>query len=261
MSNFQQFLDTQQYSLRSITRYEKIFGAGYVSTGGQETTTDFVAKLNLQPGQRVLDVGCGIGGGNFYMAEKFVADVVGIDLSKNMIQVALDRAKERQDLKVAFAVEDATTVEYEPESFDVVYSRDTILHIEDKAALFDKFFKWLKPGGIVMISDYCCGHQQPSERFQAYVAQRGYHLLTPAEYGKVLGGCGFVDVQAEDMTDRFVQVLSSELARTKACKDDFIADTSQEDYDAIITGWEAKIQRCGDGDQKWGFFMAKKPSL
>lgn len=193
------------------------------------------------------------------MAEKFGAEVIGIDLSKNMIQVALDRAKERKDLNVTFEVADATQVEYEPASFDVVYSRDVILHIKDKAALFENFFKWLKPGGIVMISDYCCGDGEPSERFQEYVAQRGYHLLTPAEYGKVLESCGFADVVAKDSTDRFVEVLTSELTRTKASKDEFIADTSQEDYDAIVNGWQAKIERCGDGDQKWGFFMAKKP--
>lgn len=39
IESFQQFLDQQQYSISSIARYEKIFGAGYVSTGGQVTTT------------------------------------------------------------------------------------------------------------------------------------------------------------------------------------------------------------------------------
>lgn len=37
-STFQQFLDNQQYTSRGILRYEKMFGAGYVSTGGASTT-------------------------------------------------------------------------------------------------------------------------------------------------------------------------------------------------------------------------------
>ncbi|MCO5580144.1 hypothetical protein L7F22_034011 [Adiantum nelumboides] len=40
-------------------------------TAGEKTTEEFVKELDLQPGQRVLDIGCGIGGGDFYMAEDF----------------------------------------------------------------------------------------------------------------------------------------------------------------------------------------------
>lgn len=42
-------------------------------------------------------------------------------------------------IQVEFVVQDVTTAEYEPESFDVIYSRDTILHIEDKKSLFANF--------------------------------------------------------------------------------------------------------------------------
>lgn len=45
--------------------------------------------------------------------------------------------------------------------------------------------KWLKPGGKVLISDYCCSEGPHSDKFKAYVKQRGYHLLSPAAYGKV----------------------------------------------------------------------------
>ena len=42
-------------------------------------------------------------------------------------------------LQVEFVVADITTADYQPESFDVIYSRDTILHIEDKETLFKNF--------------------------------------------------------------------------------------------------------------------------
>ncbi|GFO25062.1 phosphoethanolamine N-methyltransferase-like [Plakobranchus ocellatus] len=67
--SFQEFLDSQQYSARSILLYERIFGYTFVSTGGLETTQEFVKLLNLKPGQEVLDVGGGIGGGAFYMSK------------------------------------------------------------------------------------------------------------------------------------------------------------------------------------------------
>lgn len=94
-----------------------------------ETTEEFVKLLDLKGGSKVLDVGCGIGGGDFYMAENYGAEVLGIDLSVNMISIALERAI---GLKCAcqFEVADCTKRVFANESFDVVYSRDTILHIQ-----------------------------------------------------------------------------------------------------------------------------------
>ncbi|CAI5730069.1 unnamed protein product [Hyaloperonospora brassicae] len=258
VATFQKFLDEQQYSTQSITRYEKIFGSGYVSTGGQTTTTEFVSKLQLQAGERVLDVGCGIGGGDFYMARQFNVAVVGIDLSTNMVHRALETSMQLSSLDVEFEICDATKKEFPDASFDVVYSRDTILHIEDKHALFAKFFRWLKPGGRVLISDYCRGEQEPTDRFKAYVADRGYHLLSPSQYGKVLESVGFHSVVAEDRTEQFVTVLKDELARTLAHKEEFVAETSELDFQYIVDGWKAKIVRCGEGDQKWGLFYGEK---
>lgn len=94
-----------------------------------ETTEEFVEMLNLKPGNVVLDVGCGIGGGDFYMAEKYDVEVIGIDLSVNMISIALERAI-GLNCACQFEVADCTTKEYPDETFDVVYSRDTILHIQ-----------------------------------------------------------------------------------------------------------------------------------
>ena len=48
--------------------------------------------LKLKPNERVLDVGCGIGGGDFLMADKYDVYVHGMDLSVNMVLIALERS-------------------------------------------------------------------------------------------------------------------------------------------------------------------------
>ena len=53
---------------------------------------------------------------------------------------------------VTFEHANVLVKEFEPESFDVIYSRDCIIHIREKAALFERFFRWLKPGGKLVIS-------------------------------------------------------------------------------------------------------------
>ena len=94
-----------------------------------ETTKEFVAKLGLKPGQKVLDVGCGVGGGDFYMAENFDVEVIGIDLSINMISLAIERAI-GLNYAVEFDCADCYRKTYPENTFDVIYTRDTMLHVK-----------------------------------------------------------------------------------------------------------------------------------
>uniref|UniRef100_A0A8C5GVR6 phosphoethanolamine N-methyltransferase n=1 Tax=Gouania willdenowi TaxID=441366 RepID=A0A8C5GVR6_GOUWI len=258
-NTFQQFLDNQQYTSRGILRYEKMFGSGYVSTGGPSTTKEFVDLLNLKPGQKVLDVGCGIGGGDFYMAKTFGVEVLGLDLSDNMVDIAMERARNEKLPLVQFEVADVTKRTFPEASFDVIYSRDTILHIDDKLALFKRFHSWLKPGGQLLISDYCCGEKPWTPAFEAYVKQRGYILYTPAQYGKFIQEAGFCHVRADDRTAQFIQVIKTELQRAESIKEEFIEEFSEEDFIAIMNGWKEKLERSSTGDQRWGLFHALFP--
>ena len=102
---------------------------------------EFVKDLNLKPGMRVLDIGCGIGGSAFYMARNFGAEVLGIDLSNNMLDIANERKMEMEENirnSVSFRYLDATTAVFPANSFDVVYSRDAIMHILDKEPLYER---------------------------------------------------------------------------------------------------------------------------
>jgi len=91
------FLDENQYTEEGIRRYEFIFGTTFVSTGGQETTAEFVKSLNLEPGHRLLDVGCGIGGSAFHIARTYGTRVHGVDLSSNMVSMAVKYQAEMED--------------------------------------------------------------------------------------------------------------------------------------------------------------------
>ncbi|XP_059811318.1 LOW QUALITY PROTEIN: phosphoethanolamine methyltransferase [Hypanus sabinus] len=256
---FQQFLDGQQYSRSSILRYERIFGHGFISTGGLCTTKEFVEMLNLSPGQSVLDVGCGIGGGDFYMAKNYGVEVLGVDLSANMVEIAMERAVDENTPLVQFEIGDATKRVFLENSFDVIYSRDTILHIANKADLLKRLYTWLKPGGKLLITDYCCGEVPWSASFEEYVRQRGYILYTVPRYGKLLEDAGFVGVLAQDRTQQFLDVLEVELRDLEENKASFLQDFTEDDYSYIVRGWQAKMSRCEAGDQRWGLFYAEKP--
>ena len=90
---------------------------------------------------RVLDIGCGTGGSAFFMAKNYGVEVLGIDLSDNMLAIANEHKRgmsnEVQNL-VSFRFLDATLALFPAEHFDVVYSRDAIMHIADKEPLYKK---------------------------------------------------------------------------------------------------------------------------
>jgi len=257
----QTWLDQNQYTKNGIQRYSEIFGRTYVSTGGETTTKEFTGQLGLKPGMKVLDIGSGAGGSAFYMARTFGADVYGIDLSTNMVEEARGFVAEMEpevQHRVQFHIKNALTMEYPARFYDVVYSRDAIMHnsVEDKLLLFKRFMKTLKPGGKIMISDYCHGDKVHSQRFTDYVATRDYKLCTVKQYGNILKKAGFKDIVAEDKTGMMIDIMNMELEKFERIKKSFIAEFSEKDYNDIVEGWREKLVRCDEGDQTWGFFIA-----
>lgn len=249
-----------QYTRTGILRYEKVFGDGYISTGGHETTEYLVSKLGdaLRPGVRVLDVGSGIGGAAFHLARRYGAVVTGIDLAPEMINIALERAKETDAPKTVTSILGDILEEPFPGKFDIIWSRDALMHLPDKPQLFSRLYSLLDPGGKLIITDYAKGTGQRSPEFLAYAEKTGYNLTDPASYGKLLEGAGFQDVVVEDATDKFVDILTCELARMETNRADFLKSFSESDLDYLVKRWEMKVRFCQAGDMKWGIYLATR---
>jgi phosphoethanolamine N-methyltransferase len=251
-----------QYTRTGILRYEKIFGAGYISTGGPATTDVLCDKLGskLRPGVRILDVGSGIGGAAFDLARRYGADVTGIDLAPEMVAIGLERAREWDAPdSVHFLVGDILEATF-PNKFDILWSRDALMHLHDKPRLFARLFDLLAPGGQLIVTDYARGLGAGSPEFQAYVKSTGYHLIDPASYGKLLEAAGFVDVKAEDATAQFIEIMKAESDRLTQNRADFVESFSEADLDYLVARWAMKDGFCRAGDMKWAIFQATRPA-
>jgi phosphoethanolamine N-methyltransferase len=245
-------LDTNQYAPEKIRSYEAIYGRHFVSPGGEACARECVARLELTPGDTVLDVGSGLGGSAFLMAREYGARVHGIDVSANMIALARDKCREEQlESQVDFTLGDCLELNAS-QAYQAVYSRDVILHIAQKLRLFETLREALVPGGRLLFTDYCRGEGRPSNAFESYVAERGYHLYTVAGYDEILRTAGFVEVQSEDWTARFIDIHRLELERLPS------AGLPADDEAALRQGWREKIARAQRGEQRWGFFTARR---
>ncbi len=248
----QSFLDSGQYTRDSILRYELVYGTNFVSPGGARCATQLIKKLRLPACARVLDVGCGLGGSAFLMAQEFNLDVDAIDLSENMLALARERlAQTELENRVHLKHQDCLEL-CAQDYYDAVYSRDVFLHVEDKQRLLSTLKTALKPSGKLLFTDYCCDAKPWQEDFSNYVDSRGYHLLTISEYRTLLNSTGFTVIEAKDMTEDFIQLCETELDTINKLQIDPI------DCEALTKDWHNKMARVRDSDQRWGLFFASK---
>lgn len=67
-------------------------------------------------------------------------EVLGVDISSNMIAFAIERAEKNPDKRVRYQLSDAVEYKFKKESFDYVYSRDCVQHISELARLFRNIY-------------------------------------------------------------------------------------------------------------------------
>lgn len=117
--------------------------------------------LNISNEASILDVGCGIGGSSFYLAEKYHANVTGITLSKKQVKMAEIEAHKLNIKNILFKVEDALSLSSIPDqTFDIIWSLESCEQFYDKALFISQAYRVLKPGGKLMLATWCSSHSE-----------------------------------------------------------------------------------------------------
>lgn len=121
-------------------------------TESQEQELDLLAALaRLEPGKRMVDVGCGWGGPLTYWAHHYGVSGEGITLSPGQCDSARQRA-ERYGVPALFTV--AHWQDFEPVSpVDAVITDEVVVHFNDLAGFFRRARGWLKPGGLLVTKE------------------------------------------------------------------------------------------------------------
>jgi len=135
----------------------------------------FIKKLHVQHGQTILDVACGTGDIGLEILKKHTIQLINIDISRNMLDFAKEKAKKRNHKNIEFIKGDAEAIPLSDNSVDLLtisYGFRNIAHYE-KA--LNEFYRVLKPGGTLGILEFSI----PKSKFFGILFTFYFHHVLP----------------------------------------------------------------------------------
>ncbi len=176
-------------------------------TGGLAATREVVAALDPVAGDRVLDVGSGLGGPARLIAAQRECDVTGIDLTPEFVEVA-QRLTERTGLsdRVRFVCADALALPFEDGVFDAAITQHVAMNIGDRARLYAEIRRVMRPRGRFALYDVVAGDGEPLTFPVPWARDPEMSfLLTADETRAAVAAAGFEELSFADRTDPVVQ--------------------------------------------------------
>lgn len=144
----------EEYTPNYCLQLEAAYGTGMMSEGGSEGIDYMFDSLGLEK-KVALDIGSGIGGAAFYLAEKYSMQITGLEVNAWMVAESKKRIPEPLKGKVDFLLSTANSGWPLPnESYDIIYSKGVFTHLETKDEILQECYRLLKKGGLLVITDW-----------------------------------------------------------------------------------------------------------
>ena len=144
---------TEMTALKTRLRATWVAGDfGQIAKYYTKDAEDFINRLNLKPGMKVLDVACGTGN-TALPAARAGADVTGVDIAPNLVEQARENAK-REGLNARFDEGDAEALPYEDASFDAVVTMFGAMFAPRPELVAAELKRVCRPGGFIAMANW-----------------------------------------------------------------------------------------------------------
>jgi ubiquinone/menaquinone biosynthesis C-methylase UbiE len=252
-----------EYDEGMLALLQLIWGDGFLSPGGSDELARLFEGTDIR-GREVLDIGCGLGAVDELLITQYGASsVVGIDIDPALLEGLLARVKRAglADRIRAVKVEPGR-LPFADARFDVVFSKDSLVQIPDKPALFAEILRVLRPGGRFIASDWLRGGSGTySSEMMEYFRLEGiaYNMVTLEESAAALRNAGFVEVDIRDRHAWYLELARRELAAMEgALKPTIIGRLGTARTEHFIANWRQLVLVLTRGELRPGHLKAAK---
>src|ERR1700682_331123 len=176
-----------------------VLGKRVIHPGGRTATNQLIRKAAFQPGQRVLDVGCGVGPAEIEISRRFDADVTAVDIAPLMLErtAANVRAARRQD-RVSVELGEITAMRYQDAAFDRVIAEEVTMFV-DRSRATRELVRVCKSGGRVLATEFFWRKPPTAEARHLFLGEvcPGVQFDTLDDWVRLYSAAGLSDDQVE----------------------------------------------------------------
>ena len=237
-------------------------GEGFMVPGGKETIDRLAKGLALRD-KLVLDIGSGLGGPAFVLAEDHGARVIGIDLEALLVQRAQTGAQARGLAhRVEFLTVEQGALPFDDHSFDFVTGSNAFTRIEDKFGMFRECYRVLKPAGVLSCHDCMRTRAEYGAAMRSWLELQGlsYSLETLERHGELLEAAGFVDIELQDASEWYRSEVAREYDRIRGpLYTPIVEAVGRERADRFVENWRAMAAVCESGEMRQGYCRGRRP--
>lgn len=252
----------EEYTPNYCYQLEAAYGPGMMSEGGEngiELMFDSIPLTN----KIALDIGSGLGGVTFYLAEKYKMTITGLEVNPWMVAESTKRASQIPHLKVNFILSNSNHQwPLEQESFDLIYSKGVFTHLEVKDEILQECHLLLKNEGLLIITDWLSAdHKKWGPNIERLIELEHLALFPESELGYMLSfeknGFKVLSVRDDSVAySNFNQEIIDRLLNYKLLETD--AFSNQDEIQASIEGYESIKKALDQGELRVLRFIVQK---
>jgi SAM-dependent methyltransferase len=184
---------------------------------GLPATIELADQLPIKAGERIVDIGCGLGGPARYIARRFQCHVNGIDITQPFVEAA-DRLTRLLHMESQVKIEhgDGQSLPYPDAFFDGGYTQHVTMNVADRPGFFGEACRVLKPGAFFALTEHGLGPTgNPHHPVPWSADGSGSYLVTPSETQALLQAAGFHAIAIEDTGPKYLAGYKTMIERAE----------------------------------------------